>query len=71
MSVWVTHDTSLLGLLGLESADGGMEDADPHLTVFKRVGMELKHSVDYNQVKTMLLVILGGIGGEERRERES
>ena len=63
MSVWVAHDATFLGLLGFESADGGMKYADPDLTVFKGVRMKLKHSVDYHQVKTILLVILWWVGG--------
>ena len=58
LPVRVAHVASLLGLLGLELADGCVEHADPHLTILKRVGRELKYSVDHHQVKTVHLVIL-------------
>ena len=56
--VRVAHDAPILGLLWLELADGGVEHTDPHLAIIKRVGRELKHSIDHHQVKTIHLVIL-------------
>ena len=58
LSVWIAHVAPLLGLLGFESADGSVEDTDPHLALFQCVCIKLKHSVDHNQVKAIGLVIL-------------
>ena len=66
LAVWIAHIATLLDLLGLEPADGGVEHADPHLALLEGVSRELKHSVDHYQVKTIHLVIL-----RRKRERRS
>ena len=60
LPIRVAHVPPLLDLLGFEFADGRMQYVDPHLALLQRVSIELEHSVDHDQIKSIQLVILHG-----------